>query len=200
MKNRVLYTDRPGLGDNPVKYRRPIQDSSALVRSHFPLCETTSAEPPLTPRRATQTRKLAFVPGLASRPATPALGLAAALLGLLAVVAVVFAALQIAATNSNRPVVGIGTGLLLAGYGALLFATASGVWRGRRWSRGPAVAVSLIQLPVASSFAGGQTWWVAVVLAAVSVAVLVCLLLRSSTVVFVPPTTDQAAPDHPGPP
>ncbi len=111
--------------------------------------------------------------------------------------AVVFAAAQIAAANPNRPVVGIGTALLLVGFGALLFATASGVWRGRRWSRGPAVAMSLIQLPVASSFAGGDTWWVAAALAAMSIAVLVCLLLRSSTAIFVPPTTDEAAPDQP---
>jgi hypothetical protein len=46
--------------------------------------------------------------------------------------------------------------------------------------------MSLIQLPVAWSFAGGETWWVAVVLAGVSVAVLVCLLIRSSTAVLVP--------------
>ena len=49
------------------------------------------------------------------------------------------------------------------------------------------MATSLLQLPVALSFAGGQTWWVAVGLAAVSVTVLVCLLLKSSTEVFVPP-------------
>lgn len=137
------------------------------------------------------------MPGLGSRPATPTLGLAAALLALLGAVAVVFAALQLAATNPIRPVVGIGTALLLVGYGALLFAAAAGVWRGRRWSRGPAVAVSLLQLPVATSFAGGETWWVAVGLAAVSIAVLVCLLRRSSTAVFVPPNPDQASPDRP---
>lgn len=120
------------------------------------------------------------------RPATAPLGLAAGLLGLVGLVAFGYGALEIAATNPLRPIVGIGTGLLLIGYGVLLVALARGVFLGRRWSRGPAVAMSLIQLPVAWSFAGGETWWVAVVLAGVSVAVLVCLLIRSSTAVLVP--------------
>ena len=120
------------------------------------------------------------------RPATPALGLAAVLLGLVGLAAVTYGALELAATNPNRPVVGVGTGLFLAAYGGLLIAVGVAVFRGRRWSRGPGVATSLIQLPVAWSFAGGETWWVAVTLAVISVAVLVCLLLRSSTAVFVP--------------
>ena len=122
----------------------------------------------------------------APRPATPALGLAAVLIGGLGVVAAVYGALEIIAANPARPVVGIGTGILLVGYGVLLIAVARGVFLGRRWSRGPAVAMSLIQLPVAWSFYGGETTSVAVALAGVSVAVLVCLLVRSSTAVFVP--------------
>jgi hypothetical protein len=128
------------------------------------------------------------------RPATPFLGLAAALLALLGLAALGYGVLELLATNPNRPVVGVGTALLLGGYGALLIAVAGGVARGRRWSRGPAVATSLIQLPVAWSFAGGETWWVAVVLAVISLAVLACLLIRSSTAVFVP---DAARTDDP---
>lgn len=122
-------------------------------------------------------------------PVTRALGIAGVLLGLLGVGAVVFAILELLSTNPARPIVGIGTALLLTGYGALLIAVARGVYRGRRWSRGPGVATSLIQLPVAWSFAGGETWWIAVALAGASIGVLVCLLIRSSTVVFVPDAT-----------
>jgi hypothetical protein len=122
----------------------------------------------------------------ARRPATGPLGLAAGLLALVGLTAFIYGALEIAATNPLRPIVGIGAGLLFIGYGVLLIALARGVFLGRRWSRGPAVAMSLIQLPVAWSFAGGETWWVALVLAGISVTVLVCLLIRSSTAVLVP--------------
>ena len=59
------------------------------------------------------------------------------------------------------------------------------------------MATSLIQLPVAWSFAGGETWWVAITLAGISVVVLVCLLLKSSTAVFVPDAV-QPDPDQTG--
>ena len=134
------------------------------------------------------------MPTPAFRPAAPALALAAALLAALGAVALVFAALQIAATNPIRPVVGIGTALLLLGYAVLLVAVARGVYLGRRWSRGPSVATSLLQVLVAWSFAGGETWWVALGLAGLSVAVLVCLLLPSSTAVFAPAATDKSPP------
>ena len=120
------------------------------------------------------------------RPATPPLALAAALLGLLGAVAAVYGVLEIVAANPIRPIVGIGTGLLLIGYGALLVAVARGVFLGRRWSRGPGVATSLIQLPVAWSFYGGETSAIAYGLGLCSFATLVCLLLPSSTAVFVP--------------
>jgi hypothetical protein len=59
------------------------------------------------------------------------------------------------------------------------------VFRGRRWSRAPAIATQLIQLPIALSFRGGETTWFAVLLGAVSLTVIVCLLLPSSTRAFV---------------
>ena len=62
---------------------------------------------------------------------------------------------------------------------------ARGVLRGRRWSRAPAIATQLIQLPIAWSFYGGQTTWFALLLGAVSLIVIVCLLLPTSTHAFV---------------
>jgi uncharacterized membrane protein (DUF2068 family) len=85
----------------------------------------------------------------------------------------------------------VGTAILLGGYGVLLILTARGVFRGRRWSRGPAVVTQLILLPIAWSFRGSPTTLVAVVMAAVSVAILVCVLHPRSTEVFV----GQSAPD-----
>lgn len=131
------------------------------------------------------------MPGLTSRPATPALGLAAGLLAALGVLAIGYAALLVAATVPERRMLALGVSLLLAGYGAFLLGAASGVWRGRRWSRGPAMAMSLLQVPLAWSIAGAQTWWIALILGAVSVTVLACLLLKSSTAVFVPNAPDQ---------
>ena len=89
--------------------------------------------------------------------------------------------------------VGSGAAIILLGYAVLLIAVARGVFRGRRWSRAPAIATQLIQLPVAWSFRGGETSWFAALLAAVSLTVVVCLLLPTSTRVF----TDEHG--HPGP-
>jgi hypothetical protein len=79
----------------------------------------------------------------------------------------------------------------MAGFGLLLLLIARGVFLGRKWSRGPAVATQLILLPLAWNFVGGQTTWVAVVLAAVAITVLVGLLHPRSTAVFVGSTADK---------
>lgn len=81
-------------------------------------------------------------------------------------------------------VVGTGTALLLIGYGAFLVAVSRGVWRGRRWSRGPAVATQLLHVPIAWSLNGGGAAWVTWPLILVSVLTLVCLVLPASTAVF----------------
>jgi hypothetical protein len=112
------------------------------------------------------------------------LALAAVLLALEAAAAIVFGVIAATSMHSNRVVVGAGTAVLMVGYGALLAAAARGVWRGRRWSRGPTIATQLIQLPVAWSFVGGQTTWLALLLGTVSVVALICLILPSSTAVF----------------
>jgi uncharacterized membrane protein YGL010W len=102
-----------------------------------------------------------------------------------------YGVLELLATRASRAVVGSGAAIILLGYAVLLIAVARGVFRGRRWSRAPAIATQLIQLPVAWSFRGGETGWFAVLLGAVSLTVIVCLLVPSSTKVF---TDEQDAP------
>jgi uncharacterized membrane protein (DUF2068 family) len=115
-----------------------------------------------------------------SRP----LALAAVLVALEAAAAVVFGVSAALSMQRNRIVVGAGTAALMMGYGALLASAAWGLWRGRRWSRGPTIATQLIHLPVAWSFVGGQTTWLALLLATMSVLTLICLLVPSSTALF----------------
>ncbi|MDN5770206.1 MAG: hypothetical protein L0H24_04845, partial [Microlunatus sp.] len=91
-----------------------------------------------------------------------------------------YGVLELVSTRASREVVGSGTGIVLLGYAALLMGAARGVFLGRRWSRGPAVATQLIQLPIGWSFRGGGTWWFAALLVAASLTILVCLLLPSS--------------------
>jgi uncharacterized membrane protein (DUF2068 family) len=112
------------------------------------------------------------------------LALAAVLVAVEAAAAIVFGVSVAMSVHSNRVVVGAGTAVLMVGYGALLASAAWGLWRGRRWSRGPAIATQLIQLPVAWSFVGGQTTWLALLLATMSVLTLICLLMPSSTALF----------------
>ena len=114
----------------------------------------------------------------------PALALAAGLLAVIGMTAAGFGVLELLATNASRAVVGSGAAIILLAYAVLLFAVARGVLRGRRWSRAPAIATQLIQMPVAWSFRGGETTWVAFLLGAVSLTVIVCLLLPSSTRIF----------------
>jgi hypothetical protein len=99
----------------------------------------------------------------------------------------------------SRWVVGAGASLLMLGYGAFLAAVARGVLRGRRWSRGPAVATQLLHLPIAWSFNGGSTRWVAWTLIGSALTVLVCLLLPSSTAILVDESEGKGEPEtgHP---
>ena len=120
----------------------------------------------------------------AVRPSSRPLALAAVLVAVEAASAIVFGASAAMSVHRSRVVVGAGTAVLMAGYGALLASAAWGLWRGRRWSRGPTIATQLIQLPVAWSFVGGETTWLALLLATVSVLTLICLLVPSSTAVF----------------
>jgi hypothetical protein len=121
---------------------------------------------------------------LGRRPFT--IVMAAALLAFEAVIALGYAALELGQIRMTRASVGVGVAILMASFGLLLLLVARGVFRGKRWSRGPAVATQLILLPIAWSFKGGSTTWVSAVLAALAIVVLVGVLHPRSTAVFVP--------------
>jgi len=116
---------------------------------------------------------------------------AAVLLALEALIALAYAALEIGQVRVSRAVVGVGVTILMASFGVFLLFVARSVFRGKRWSRGPAVATQLILLPLALSFAGGGTTWVSVGLAGLAIAVLVGVLHPRSTAVFVGPPADK---------
>ena len=126
---------------------------------------------------------------LGRRPIT--IVVAAALLAFEGLAALAYAVLEIGQIRMSRAEVGVGVAILMAGFGLLLLLVARGVFRGRRWSRGPAVVTQLILLPIAWSFKGGSTTWVSVALGALAIAVLVGVLHPRSTAVFVPPAANR---------
>jgi hypothetical protein len=115
--------------------------------------------------------------------------LASGLLAVEALAALVFGIVTLTQIGVSRAVPGSGVALWTTGYGVLLLVVARGVLRARRWSRAPAVATQLILLPVAYTFRGEPTTWVAGALAVIAVGVLVGLLHPRSTEAFVGPTT-----------
>jgi hypothetical protein len=121
----------------------------------------------------------------------PTILVAAVLLALEALIALVYAVLEVKQVQQSRAVVGVGVTILMTLFGLVLLLVARGVFLGRRWSRGPAVATQLILLPLAWSFVGGSTTWVAVVLALMAIGVLVGLLHPRSTAVFIGSTADK---------
>jgi hypothetical protein len=131
-------------------------------------------------------------PHLGQRPFT--IVVAAALLALEALIGLGYAALEVGQVRITRAALGVGVAILMAGFGLLLLAVARGVFRGKRWSRGPAVATQLILLPIAWGFRGGVTTWVSVALAVLAIAVLVGVLHPRSTAVFVGPPADKTQP------
>jgi len=116
---------------------------------------------------------------------------AAALLAFEALIALAYAAVEIGQVQMTRAALGIGVTILMACFGLLLLLVARGVFLGKRWSRGPAVATQLILLPIAWSFRGGATTWAAIILAALAIAVLIVVLHPRSTAVFVGPPADK---------
>jgi hypothetical protein len=117
--------------------------------------------------------------------------IAAVLLVFEALIGLGYAAIEVGQVRMTRAVVGVGVAILMAGFGLLLLLVARGVFRGKRWSRGPAVATQLILLPIAWSFRGGATTWVSVALGVLAIAVLVGVLHPRSTAVFVPPAANR---------
>ena len=119
---------------------------------------------------------------------------AAALLALEALIALAYAAVEIGQVEMTRAALGIGVTILMACFGLLLLLVARGVFLGKRWSRGPAVATQLILLPIAWSFRGGATTWAGIILAALAIAVLIGVLHPRSTAIFVSPPGDKTLP------
>jgi hypothetical protein len=126
-------------------------------------------------------------PALGRRPLT--LVVAAALLAVEGLAGLGYAVLELGQIRMTRAEVGVGVAILMACFGLVLLLVARGVFLGKRWSRAPAVVMQLILLPLAWSFKGGSTTWVAVVLAVVAITALVGLLHPRSTAVFIGSTT-----------
>lgn len=118
--------------------------------------------------------------------------MAAALLALQALAAFGFAVVQFSAARVATSIAGVG--VLMLAYAIFLSLVARGVSRGRRWSRGPALAMQLLTLPVAWGLRTGPTWPAAAGLALSAAAIAVCLLLPSSTAVFVPESERRTGP------
>ncbi len=112
-----------------------------------------------------------------------ALRVAGVLLGLQAVAAVGYGILI--ATRIHHVVAGVGYGVagMMIVWGLAFGLIGRGVWLARRWARGAAVALQLLNLPLAWGFRT-SFGWLALALFVTSVAVLICLFLPSSTVAF----------------
>ena len=121
-------------------------------------------------------------PASGQRPLT--IVVAAALLALEGLAGLAYAVLELGQIRVSRAAVGVGVATLMACFGLVLLLVARGVLLGSRWSRGPAVVVQLILLPLAWSFKGGATTWVSVILAVIAITTLVGLLHPRSTAVF----------------
>lgn len=131
-------------------------------------------------------------------PASRLLQIATFALWFLGVVALVLAVAEAASIQWHRAVVGVGATIMLVLYAAAMAVIGRGLWQGRRWSRGPAAAFSLVQLPVAWSFLTGETTplttAIGIGLAVLSVLVLVCVLHPSTTRIMIPQAElDEAA-------
>jgi uncharacterized membrane protein (DUF2068 family) len=120
-----------------------------------------------------------------SPPRVPALLVAAALIGVESLAAVVFGVLEAGQIRPVRAGMGVGVTLIMLGYGVLLALVARGVFRGRRWSRGPAVVTQLILLLLGYSFRQPPTSAAGLLMAVVALTALVCLLVPSATRTFV---------------
>jgi uncharacterized membrane protein (DUF2068 family) len=100
--------------------------------------------------------------------------------GVEAFLLVALAVLELAALDGDRIGLGLSTAAFFLAAGAGLAACAYGLWRGRRWGRGPALLAQLIALGLAWNLRGGDTTAVAVGLAVAAVVVFAGLLHPTS--------------------
>jgi hypothetical protein len=105
---------------------------------------------------------------------------AAALVGVEALLLVLNGVAEVVALSADRLVMGSTTALFFVVYGAGLGWCGWMVTRRKSWARAPIVVAQLIQLLVAWSFVGGSTTLVAVALGVAAAVVLVGLLHPAS--------------------
>ena len=120
----------------------------------------------------------------------PPLKVAAALVGVEALLLIGYAVVLVPAVNTSRLAMGVTTPVFFVLYGAALAFCAWRMFRRHSWARAPLVLAQLIQLGVAWSFRGGASTPVAVVLAVLAVLVLAGI--------FHPASIDALSEDHAG--
>lgn len=138
----------------------------------------------------------------AVRQARAALWVAAAVLWLEALAVVVYGVLILTNMSKVSVGVGIGVGGMLVAWGAALAAVGRGVALVRQWSRGPAVALQLLHLPIAYGFRHSIGWLSGALFVTAGI-VLVAVFLPASTTAFtaerrLPGERDDGAPGRDG--
>jgi hypothetical protein len=111
-------------------------------------------------------------PGPAEQHTPAPLVVAASLVGLEALLLVLFGLAELRSLNSSRATMGITTTMFFVVYGLGLGYCALRLRRRESWPRAPIVLAQLIQLGVAWSFRGGATTAAAIGLALVALLVL----------------------------
>jgi hypothetical protein len=119
----------------------------------------------------------------AVRRARPALWVAAGVLWLEAAAVLVYGVLVLLSMDNVSTGVGIGVGGMLIALGVGLALVGRGVGLARQWARGPAVALQLLQLPIALGFRQ-SIGWLAAGLFVTAAVVLVAIFLPASTTAF----------------
>jgi hypothetical protein len=88
-----------------------------------------------------------------------------------AVVALALIGLAVASLVAGHGGFSSGVAVFLLGYGTIMLAAATALWRLSVFGRGPVVALALINLISAASFTGDAPWaWVLVAISAVTLA------------------------------
>lgn len=113
-------------------------------------------------------------------PVPVLLRMAAVVVGLEALVLLGLGVAELVSLNSTRLAMGASTALFFVAAGAGLGVCAWGLFRGRRFGRGPVLLTQLVALGLAWNMRVGQTRVFAVVLVVVAVVVLVAMLHPAS--------------------